>query len=85
MDVTWRGTLPVDGQAETQMIYLTCANGDVLRLRLPLADARHLANSLLDYQGDHDRRCGRVAGGVSYLQTAPEAQSCPVKSKGKFS
>lgn len=48
--VTWRSTTPVDGHSEHIGITLVNDQGEVIRYRLPLADAVHLTESVNEYR-----------------------------------
>lgn len=52
----WRCTLPIDPVAQATGIGFTKPDGSVIRLRLSVDDARHLAASLTDYLSAHDAR-----------------------------
>lgn len=47
---TWRSTTPVDDQSEQIGITLVNDQGEVVRYRLPLADAVHLTESVSEYR-----------------------------------
>ncbi len=53
---TWRNALPVDDNFLELGVGFNLDSGEVIRLRLDLASARHLVGSVSDYIGDHDAR-----------------------------
>jgi hypothetical protein len=69
MPARWRGTTNTDG-AEIGVSF-ECGDGAVARLSLPVADARHLAESILDYLGRTSSH-SPMSSGMSSLAVSPQ-------------